>query len=144
MRIPWLIPGLMFVAAAGLVACGQEASPPVIVADIEITAPRPGSGMSAGYLEIRNNSNEPLAITRVDSPQFGMVELHESIVEDGIARMRPLESLDIAPGQAAVLERGGKHLMLMAPVADPEQVTLNFFAGDLLVVSVDARVGGEQ
>jgi copper(I)-binding protein len=137
MRIAWLA----VIAALSLAACAREAGPPVVIADIEITVPRPGSGMSAGYLEIRNNSKEPLAITRVESPQFGKVELHESIVEDGIARMRPLDSLDIAPGQAARLERGGKHLMLMAPVADPDQVTLNFFAGEQLIVSVEARVG---
>lgn len=137
MRIAWLI----LVAAACLGACEREASPPVVITDIEITTPRPGSNMSAGYLEIRNNSKEPLAITRVASPQYGKVELHESIIEDGIARMRPLDALDIAPGQATRLERGGKHLMLMAPVADPEQVTLNFYAGDLLIVSVEARVG---
>lgn len=137
MRTAWVIA----IAVACLTACEQTTKAPVVVADIEITPPRPGSGMSAGYLEIRNNSKEPLAITRVESPQFGKVELHESIVEDGIARMRPLASLDIAPGQATRLERGGKHLMLMAPVADAGQVTLNFYAGDLLIVSVEARVG---
>ena len=134
---------LVLLTVAGLAACGREESAPVVVADIEITAPRPGSGMSAGYLEIRNNSKEPLAITRVESPQFGMVELHESVIEDGIARMRPLDSVDVAPGQATRLERGGKHLMLMAPVADLEQVTLNFYTDDALIVSVEARVGTE-
>ncbi len=138
------IPGFTLIAALCLAACGQEAGPPVVALDIEITSPRPGSSMSAGYLSIRNNTSERIAITRVESPQFGKVELHESIVEDGIARMRRLDALDIAPGQATVLERGGKHLMLMAPVADPERVTLNFFAGDLLVLSVEAQVGEDQ
>ena len=140
MRISWLL----IIAVACLGACTREAGPPVIVADIEITTPRPGSGMSAGYLEIRNNSNTPLAITRVESPQFGKVELHQSIVEDGVARMRPLDVLDVAPGQATRLERGGKHLMLMAPVAEPDEVTLNFYAGDELIVSVDARIGTDK
>ncbi len=140
MRIPWF----RFIAAACLAACGEDPGPPVVALDIEITSPRPGSNMSAGYLSIRNNSNEPLAITRVESPQFDKVELHESIVEDGIARMRRLDSLTIAPGESTLLERGGKHLMLIAPVADPERVTLNFFAGELLVLSVEAQIGGDQ
>ncbi len=139
MRKIWLV----VFAAIWMAGCEREGGAPVVISDIEITSPRPGSNMSAGYLEIRNNSKEPLAITRVESPQFGRVMLHESVVEDGIARMRPLESIDIAPGQATRLERGGKHLMLMAPVAAPEQVTLNFFAADQLVVSVEARVGKE-
>lgn len=133
--------GLVIVATLGVAACEREPAPPVIVENVEITAPRPGARMSAGYLEITNNSADPLVITRVESPQFGDVALHESIVEDGIARMRPLASLDIAPGETALLERGGKHLMLMSPHSDTEQVTLNFYAGELLVVSVEARTG---
>ncbi len=138
------ITSLVVFASLCLAACERETSAPVVVLNVEITAPRPGAGMSAGYLDIRNNAAEPLVITRVESPQFRSVELHESIVEDGIARMRPLEALEIAPGQTMSLERGGKHLMLMARVADPEQVTLNFYSGELLVVSVEAGVGGGQ
>ena len=132
---------LAIVGAVLLGACERNDGPPVVIANIEVTSPRPGAAMSAGYLEISNRSDTALTITRVDSPQFGKVEMHQTIVEDGIARMRPLDKLDIAPGEAAVLERGGKHLMLMAPVADAELVTLNFYADDLLVISVDARLG---
>ncbi len=132
---------LAIIAAILLGACERNDGPPVVIAEIEITAPRPGAAMSAGYLEISNRSDTALTITRVESPQFGRVEMHQTIIEDGIARMRPLDRLDIAPGEAAVLERGGKHLMLMAPVADAELVTLNFYADDLLVISVDARLG---
>ena len=134
---------LAIVGAVLLGACERNDGPPVVIANIEVTSPRPGAAMSAGYLEISNRSDTALTITRVDSPQFGKVEMHQTIVEDGIARMRPLDKLDIAPGEAAVLERGGKHLMLMAPVADAELVTLNFYADDLLVVSVEARIGKE-
>jgi len=98
---------LMFMAA-----CSGGDAPPVVVANVEVTPPRPGAGMSAGYLDITNNSREPLVITHVTSPEFGKVELHETTVEDGVARMRPLDSLVVPPGETVVLERGGKHLML--------------------------------
>ena len=96
--------------------------------------------MSAGYLQLRNTTNEPITITRVTSPDFRSVEMHESILEDGIARMVALPELSIAPGGTARLQRGGKHLMLMGPVADPETVTLQFYAGDVLVLSLNAAV----
>ncbi len=125
-----------------LAACQAPSGPPVEIVDVEVTPPRPGMGMSAGYLEIRNNTKDAVAITRVDSPQYGAVELHESTVVDGVARMRPIESLDIPAGGTVTLERGGKHLMLMRPVEGLETVTLNFYSDDTLLISIDTRVAG--
>lgn len=126
-----------------LAACSGGDAPPVVVANVEVTPPRPGAGMSAGYLDITNNSGEPLVITHVTSPQFGKVELHETTVEDGVARMRPLDSLVVPPGETVVLERGGKHLMLMRPVDTPDAVTLSLYSGETLVVSVETPVQRE-
>jgi copper(I)-binding protein len=63
-------------------------------------------------------------------------------MEDGVARMRPADAIVIQAGQTAVLERGGMHLMLMRPVADADRVTLNLYADDVLVVSVETEIRG--
>ena len=136
-----MIRGLLLIALACLgTACGESAGPPVVLDDVEVTAPRPGMGMSAGFLRISNNAKTTLSVTRVDSPQFGAVELHESTIVDGVARMRPVEELIIDPSATLVLERGGKHLMLMRPVDEIDTVTLNFYSGDTLLISVETRV----
>jgi copper(I)-binding protein len=122
-------------------ACGSAEEPPVIVSNVEVTAPLPGSGMSAGYLEIRNNGRDTLTITRVDSPQFGRVAIHRTTLEDGVARMRPADAIAVPPGQTATLERGGTHLMLMSPAPDIDRVTLHLYAGDIRVVSVETEIG---
>lgn len=124
--------------------CEQESLPPLVIDEVEVTAPRPGMGMSAGYLRITNNAKSPVSISRVASPQFGKVELHESTTVEGVARMRPIESLDIDSGSTLTLERGGKHLMLMQPVDDLDVVTLNFYANDTLLISVETRVAARQ
>jgi hypothetical protein len=134
-----ILPALLVLIAA----CNGGDAPPVVVANVEVTPPRPGAGMSAGYLDITNNSREPLVITHVTSPEFGKVELHETTVEDGVARMRPLDSLVVPPGETVVLERGGKHLMLMRPVDTPDVVTLSLYSGETLVVSVETPVRRE-
>ena len=54
--------------------------------------------------------------------------------------MRPLDALEIPPQGSVRLERGGKHLMLMDPVGTPDPVTLEFHAGDDLVLRVVAQV----
>lgn len=136
---------LRFTLAATLLlvaACQAPSGPPLEIVEVEVTLPRPGMGMSAGYFRITNNGSAPVSITHIDSPQYGAVELHETQVVDGVARMRPLESLEVAPGQTVTLERGGKHLMLMRPVDDIDTVTLNFYSGEALLLSIDTRAGG--
>lgn len=118
------------------VGCDRPDGPPVAVANLVVTAPGAGMPMAAGYLEISNRSATAIRIDRVASPEYGSVEMHETVIEDGIARMRDIPVLDIAAGETVVFERGGKHLMLMQPVGTPETVTLNFYSDDLLLLSV--------
>lgn len=119
-----------------LAACGAP-QPPVLVSELEITKPMPGRHMSAGYFVITNNTDESIHITSIVSPQFESVEIHETTVTNGISRMRELDSL-LVPAQSSVtLERGGKHLMLMRPRKLEDSVSLQIFAGDVPVLTVD-------
>ena len=135
---------LLLGIALCVVGCGGDAAPPLEIENIEVTAPRPGMGMSAGYLSITNNADSSISITRVASPQFGSVELHESRIVDGVARMRPIERLEIDSGATLTLERGGKHLMLMQPVEEVDIVTLNLYADETLLISVETGIAPRQ
>ena len=78
-------------------------------------------------------------ITKMFAPQ---VEMHETTVEDGVARMREIPALEVADGETVVFERGGKHLMLMKPVGTPGMITLNFYSDDVLLLSVNTEFAG--
>ena len=119
--------------------CGGNEGPPVVVNDVVVTAPDAGMPMAAGYLRIANRSGNDIRITRVSSPEYGSVEMHETVAEDGIARMRAIPVLEIANGETVVFERGGKHLMLMQPMDQPRNITLNFYSGDVLLLSVSTE-----
>lgn len=119
-------------------ACSAEPQPPLVAADVVVTRPMPGMQMSAAYLSLTNHTDETIRISRVASAQFESVQLHESIVEDGIARMRAIPVLEISPGETITLKRGGKHLMLMRPTGASESVSLQFLDGDNLVLAVDS------
>jgi len=118
-----------------LSACGAP-EPPLVVSQLEISKPMPGMQMSAGYFVITNNTDESTRITSVSSPQFEAVEVHETTISDGVSRMRELEALVVPAQSSVVLERGGKHLMLMRPRDLQDSVTLQFFSEDLPVLSV--------
>jgi copper(I)-binding protein len=94
--------------------------------------------MRAVYLALTNNTNEAIHITRVTSDAFASVSLHETSIEDGIARMRPMPRLEIPAGETVQLQRGGKHVMLMRPVGPGETMSLQFFDGDNLLLTVSA------
>lgn len=115
-----------------------EQLPPLVANDVVVMRPMPAMQMSAGYLSLSNNTNAPLTITRVSSPEFGSVEMHESTVEDGVARMRAMPALHIPAHGTVTLERGGKHLMLMNPASTSDTVSLNFYDGDRLLITVAA------
>lgn len=101
-----------------LVAGNAAAAGVLQVEQAWIRAAPLGARMLAGYATLANVGDAPLVVARVSSPAFGDVSLHESMIVEGIAKMRPLERIVIAPGERVPLAPGGKHLMLMRP-ADP-------------------------
>jgi copper(I)-binding protein len=130
---------VLFAILAGIPACDSGEGPPVVAANVVVTAPAPGMPMAAGYLDITNRSGTSIRITGVSSPDYESVEMHETIVEDDIARMREIPVLEIENGETVVFERGGKHLMLMRPIGAPETITLNFYSEELLLLSISAE-----
>jgi copper(I)-binding protein len=75
----------------------------------------PTSRVLAGYMTILNRGDEPVVITGIVSPDFDRTELHRTQIENGIARMIPVDSIPVPPGGKALLEPGGLHLMLFGP-----------------------------
>ena len=124
---------------AAVAACDSSDGPPVVAANVVVTAPAPGMPMAAGYLDISNHSGTSIRITRVTSPDYEAVEMHETIIENDVARMREIPVLEIGNGETVVFERGGKHLMLMRPIGTPGTITLNFYSDELLLLSVSAE-----
>ena len=128
----------VLVLAAALFACSADVQPPLVATDVRIAGPMPR--MKAGYMTLTNNTEEAIRITRVSSPQFGRAEIHETFLEDDVARMRPVGVLTIPGDDAARLEPGGKHLMLMQPIDNPQSVTLNLYSDDMLLLSLHADI----
>lgn len=78
----------------------------------------PGATMLAGYLTIKNNGDTAINVLAAQSDRFRSVSVHQTVIENGVAKMRELHSLEIAPGQEVKFAPGGMHLMLMQPRED--------------------------
>ena len=103
----------------------------------------PASPVMAGYVTVANHGNGEVLIDDVESAQFGSADLHEMRESRGVMRMRPLQQLQLEPGQVVKLEPGGLHLMLMnpaAPLKAGDHATVEFVLSDGTRRAVDFEV----
>ncbi len=78
----------------------------------------PGSTVLAGYLLIKNTSNNSLKITSASSQAFGRIEFHQTTQGSNGMKMQLLPELEIAANSTLHLQPGGKHMMLFEPAAE--------------------------
>lgn len=86
----------------------------------------PGAKVGGAFLTVRNDGKEADRLVAVTVPFAAKAEIHESLEEDGVAKMRPIEGgVEIKPGETVEFAPGGKHLMfvgLTAPLKKGEKV----------------------
>jgi copper(I)-binding protein len=85
----------------------------------------------AAYLTIVNRGQSADRLIAIATPAAKHAKLHTHLLEEGVMKMRPVEAIEIAPGEPAVLEPGGLHIMLMGLTApleagEPFPMTLIF------------------
>ena len=91
----------------------------------------PGMQMLAGYMIVENNTKQELVLTGASSPAFGMIELHHTVIENGMARMMQQKAIKIPANSTFAFKPKSYHLMLMQPrrqlnEGDKVRITLKF------------------
>ena len=108
---------LSILLTASLLATGVSSaigpSGGLSVVNARMPLPPAGSDVGAVYLTLRNEGVEPKTIVGVESAWARSAMLHESAVDHGTARMRPIERLTIPAGRTIVLAPGALHIMLV-------------------------------
>lgn len=103
----------------------------------------PVVGINAGYLEIDNGTSSPVTLTQVSSTDFSRVEIHRSIIKNGMARMTAAGPVTVAAGSSMRFEPGGYHLMLfqaVRPLHAGDQVRLTFHFANGTTVNANAII----
>jgi copper(I)-binding protein len=73
----------------------------------------PGMPMGVAYFSITNHGSAPDVLLGASTPIAASVQMHQTTITEGMARMRPLTEIVIAPGATVRIEPGGIHLMLV-------------------------------
>lgn len=105
---------MLLIVVLGLISLPLLAAQNLKIDDAWSPQAPPGR-MMAGFLTITNPGTEDVILVDAESPQFGHVELHTMIMDDGVMRMRRLNELVIPAGEQVELKPGGLHLMLIEP-----------------------------
>lgn len=137
-RIHKQLPAAIFLVALSLLSTAMAAA----AVDVETPWVReapPASTVLAAYMVVRNNGDTQYTITRIDSPDFRDARIHRTVVDDGVAKMLPVEQLPVPVHGSVTLEPGGLHLMLFDPLrtlheGDSVTLVIHVSTGDSVTV----------
>ena len=133
-------------AAAGLLllaSCDvRTTDPKVEVEKAWVQLPAVPGRPGAGYFTLMSN-NDPTKLVSVTSPRAERIELHQTMLENGVARMRPAQDLVFPDALRMVFEPGGRHAMLFGvdPALKPgDKIPLTFRFEPASPVTIEAEV----
>ena len=144
----------LFAGLAGLVLTAAHArdykAGSLEIADPWSRATPKGSSVAAGYMTIKNTGSTPARLISGSSDAGSGFQRHETKMEKGVAKMRPIKGgLEIKPGDTVELKPGAFHVMfvgLKKPLAAGDRInaTLVFEKAGTVNVEYEVRaMGGE-
>ncbi|MFA5531920.1 MAG: copper chaperone PCu(A)C [Thiohalomonadaceae bacterium] len=107
----------------------------------------PPNALALGaFATLHNGTDQARTVVAARSAVASKVELHQTVMEDSLAKMVPQEKIEIAPGGEVKLQPGGLHIMLIGPkialrAGDRVEVVLEFEDGATLPVNFEVRKG---
>jgi periplasmic copper chaperone A len=145
--------GAAFLLIGGIAAAETYSAGSLEIGSPWARATPKGATVGAGYLTITNKGPESDRLIGGSAAPASRFEVHTTVMENGVARMRPVNGLEIKPGETVELKPGGMHLMLMGlkqPLTNGQTVkgTLVFekagtVAIEFAVQAVGAPSGGQ-
>ena len=122
---------------------------PLAVKDPWIRAAPPVVKVLAAYMTIENHSEKTISVIGAESPLFERIEIHNTIIEEGLARMLRQDRIDLAPHGSIAFSPGGYHFMLLGrkqPIAvgDRVEMILILDNGDRIPTEAVVRNGMEM
>ena len=77
-----------------------------------VRATPPGATTSALYLTLNNPTDQAISLVSISSSISDRIEIHHTVTEEGMMKMRPLDNVDISSKSTVELAPNGIHGML--------------------------------
>jgi len=143
-----LIAGLALLFLTVLPALAQSGSPSTLeVKQVWARATPAGAKTGAIYLTVVNGTQSDDKILSASTSAAGTAQLHTTIDDNGVMKMRELPSIEVKAGSTVMLKPGGMHVMLMGltqPLkpGDSFPLTLQFEKGGKMELTVTVTKAG--
>lgn len=136
----YLLIGLLLLTGA----CSP--APEITIENARVRTLIPGQDKTVAYMDVRNRTASTVTLLSARSDSVRAMEIHTTLMDNGVMRMRRLKSVEVPAGETVRFEPGGRHLMLFGVESlDPELlVQLEFSDGTTRAVRFEQIAPGEQ
>ncbi|MFC4261024.1 copper chaperone PCu(A)C [Marinobacter lacisalsi] len=104
----------------------------------------PGTPVGVGYMTISNRGDAAVTLVAGQTPLAARVSIHETTMQDGLMKMRPLkDGLTVAAGETVTLKPHSYHLMLEQlerPLMEGDEVPLTLTFEELDPIAIKLHV----
>jgi|GEM_PF-495519 len=107
----------------------------------------PGTSISSAYMTIVNSTGKTVTLLGASSNISPRIEIHAHSMENGMMRMRKLDSIVIRANERIILQPSGLHLMLFdvkKPLQSQQEVNLTLHFSAIKPVSLPLPVYNPQ
>jgi copper(I)-binding protein len=116
----------------------------ITIKDAWIQEGPPSQKITAGFMVIENHGPAEIALLSASTDVAGVVELHKMELDDGMMRMKRVDSISVPAGGMVELKPGGFHLMVIdlkkeLKAGDDVKVTLQFSGAIQKTVTVPVK-----
>lgn len=131
------LPSFAFAAVVAMY-CGASLaqSAKIEVADAWARPPIGQARNSAAYMTLTNRGADADRLVKATTAAAGKVELHTTVREGEVLRMRQVQSVELKPGAAVKFAPGGLHVMLL----DVKSIK----AGETFTLTLEFEKAGKQ
>jgi periplasmic copper chaperone A len=105
--------GAALLLLGGIAAAETYSAGGLQISNPWVRATPKGATVGAGYLTITNKGAESDRLIGGSAAPASRFEVHTTVIENGVARMRPVSGLEIKPGETVELSPGGMHVMFV-------------------------------
>ncbi len=139
-----------FAATALTLGAILALTPGVLANDVKVmgafarASAMPAAKTGAVYMTLTNQGAAPDRLLAITTDAALTAEVHEGLMENSVAKMRPVETLEIPAGGSVDLKPGGFHIMLgslKAPLKKGDMIMLRLKFERAGMVDVMANVG---
>jgi copper(I)-binding protein len=137
--------GAAIILAGGVASAETYSAGGLQIANPWTRATPKGSTVGAGYLTITNKGSETDRLVGGSLAPASRIEVHTTVTEGGVAKMRPVTGLEIKPGETVELKPGGMHMMFMGlkqPLKQGDNVKGTLVFEKAGTVAIDFAVQG--